>query len=544
MQEKTIKTFLNKKEDITSMINYLFYWNLLKNLTFKIDESLLELNGKWKWLFNISHSKNSISYYKKVKKILDIITWNKNNDDLELPIFFLDKILYKETEFENYNIIDIFPRVVKYYNDKTYVIWSNSSKNWKALPEDLVLPSFLNNFDTYFKQFKKKYSYYLLEDNSIIDSSENNRYNDKEDKDNNKTKKTDKDVKSKYLTISDLFILMEEKKQKIIYLGKVKIWYVYRLKGKIYNNKKQCEEENNGECSKNYYMELYRLYSELCNETKLDSALIFKKESLENKDNSSDNFIALEGNWNFVINNKIRIRKKSNSLSKEKSIKYFFSWASLKEEDKISLWLIKLLNNEWNIYIADKWKSWGWELADIIWIWEENDKLIIHLLHIKKDPFMTETPHKDGYWYYTTAIWQMLQKIEPILKSTDDIQDLINKFFGKKSKIKDFINDIKEDLIEKDLIKNILELNIEKEFIEKIKSSKKIELRVWLVICESQLWDDWNINNTTFCMINNLLINSFKYNIKPLIQGKEIDIVFCPIILDKKEKSKIKPKST
>lgn len=87
MQEKTIKTLILGKQG-KHLIHAMFYWNLLKNLTFKIENASIDLNWKWKWWFHITTTKNNDIYFNKIDKIVSKINNWEEGRKSELPIFF------------------------------------------------------------------------------------------------------------------------------------------------------------------------------------------------------------------------------------------------------------------------------------------------------------------------------------------------------------------------------------------------------------------------------------------------------------------------
>lgn len=139
------------------------------------------------------------------------------------------------------------------------------------------------------------------------------------------------------------------------------------------------------------------------------------------------------------------------------------------------------------------------------------------MIHVKKSPFTTNW-EVETYSYYTTAIWQMLQKIEPILTGLSDI------FFKKKLNV-DKLRQEKVSLWE-----NIKEFNVQKDFLGKILKSQSIELRIWVVILKKQMRG--RINNRTFYMIEKILLSWYLHSLKPFISQREIDINFYPVIID------------
>lgn len=204
----------------------------------------------------------------------------------------------------------------------------------------------------------------------------------------------------------------------------------------------------------------------------------------------------------------------------DNKLTYFFNWASFEDEDRISIWLIYLLNGG-IIYTWDK-KAKKWELADIIWYNynREQKKSIIHLLHIKTAPFLKDG--RDGsYSYYSTAVGQMLQKVEPILNFKEEE---INKFFNTDTKIE-------EEICE--TIKQNIEKFKTSAMINNLKESDSIDLLVWVAILWSQL--ESFINNGTFYMIENILIKGFENTIKPFLK-KQVTLSFYPIVIEDKEK--------
>ncbi len=580
MQEKTIKAIINDKKQWESFINAMFYGNLLKNLTFKIESNLIDLNWKWKWWFNITTTINNEKYFEKINSILFKIN-NVNSIKNDLPVFFLEWNIWKDdnVEFSEYAFIDMFPRVFKDDNKWNIYLLDFKSKNKLKendtnLGENIKLNDFFYNFDdnkinllNFKANIKDNFQYILL------DSKEN-----EEDWELKVEKKsiTDNDLfilfskigsqeiflwKIKETCISQELVIKKKKKEESIgyfpncywLKEEIKKWlddntYDLSIKDKLQHlsfNKenlccKVCEEKN-----KNYFIEAYKLYTSVW-EFKLDNHIVINKS--EKKDNKD--FI-----YKDISNNKKELKeqnkkqkvfwfkygKKYLSFNIECQkiendwLEYFFNGANISWEDMISLWLISQLN-KWKINIWNK-KTEHWELADIVWIKKDGSKSIVHLIHMKTWPFVVNWK-KDSYSYYTTAIWQMLQKIEPILNnSVEDffskdvkINDIKNKIcnYIKPSKKKDKCKDI--DLnIELSLIEDLSSFNVKVDFLKKIEKSKAIELRVWIAILKKQL--EWDINNKVFFMVENILLKWFEHTIKPFLT-KEVEIVFYPIVID------------
>ncbi len=547
MQEKEIKTIISDKNEGKNIFNALFYANLLKNLTFKIENCYIDLNWKWKWGFNISTLKNTEKYFENISNVIQTIIKNSESFTNDVPVFFLDKNIWRNNnlELEKYNFIDIFPRVFK-NNYK----WDEYFLDFRSyLPEDsyiekkdLNLKAFLYsedlnyNFQNVKQKIKKIYYYKHLnqaetenigeDDNNWKNIQDGDLFilfsNDKWELFLWKIKETC--IKSKLIINWTDFVSKEitncyEEKAKIkkwIESGKLKDYH----SNDIHIEKTKSFQIKNMQCKcleKWYYVESYKLHSVIAEfslgEERID---ILKDEKVE-----SINFIYWQETSSKVFSFKEKERKEKIFLSQWKNtdwLDYFFNWADIKVEDMISLWIISQLNG-WKILIWDKKAKHG-ELADIIWYKQEWSKSIIHLLHIKTSPFLTNW-RQETYSYYTTAIWQMLQKIEPILSWN------IKDFFPIDTDVKN----IKEKITEYNWeTSNIYNFKSKQGFLTKIKNSKSIELRIWVAILESQL--DWEINNKTFYMINNILLSWFHHTIKPFLD-KEISIIFYPIVIKK-----------
>ena len=583
MQEKTIKTFITGKKQWENFIYAMFYWNLLKNLTFKIENNLIDLNWKWKWWFHITTLKNNENYFEKIEKVLEKINSVNIDKNNKLPIFFLEWNIWKNNnkELEEYNFIDMFPRVFK--NDSKWNIFVLNFKNKEIWVDN---KSDNQKLDTNLKDFfsfkKSIISDFLKLKDNIVNSYEyellaKNDNEEKQDKEEKKLSRQNRNINN-----NDLFILFSKKNSKDLFLWKIKencneqklviklIWEekeigdftnCYAIKEEIkkyLENKdyqlsddiidiidsikelninwkqlscKKCEEKN-----KKYYIEAYKLHTEIWKITLENIKKIIINKKIDNSDKKNINFQY----WN-ISNNKVFSFKFKNKKNEKKLnfytdeninndwLEYFFNWASISWEDMISLGLIAQLN-KWKIFIWNK-KAAHWELADIVWIKNEWNKSIIHLLHIKTSPFIVNWKI-ESYSYYTTAIWQILQKIEPILEGSS------KNFFSVKVNLTDIKDEIYRFTEWLKLKEEIDIFKVKENFLTKIKNSTRIELRIWIAILKSQF--DWKINNKVFYMVNDILLKWFEHTIKPFLGKKEVDIIFYPIIInhivEKKEK--------
>lgn len=521
MQEKTIKTWISEKTQGENLIKSLFYGNLLKNITVKICEKLVDLNGRGKGWFLIPTVKNDETYFEKIEDILEEITNQSVNDVSPLK------------ERTNQSIKDVFP-IFFYYNEFCF---ENNDENenvresqWEN--DDLSNLELVDSFPSVFKE-DHEWNFFVIDfcdlDNNTGNGNNNTGWNKTITEKriekyqqytykflfNNENSNAEKE--SINVQIGDLFFLLKGREG--LFLWKIKCW-------------------------KKYKMELYKLHTKI-NEFNIDNIdlinLIKGKNFWKYTVNNGDpNYLNFWGCWFHEQED-----NKEGVLNSD-GLRYIFSGASLQEEDKLSLWLIRLLNKDGKIYICDK-KAPSWELADIIWYKydeEEEKKMIIHLLHIKTAPFLTENPQTDWYWYYTTAIGQMLQKIEPILWGK------IKPFFSKnrsipvwkEGKLETNNNEKWEEWMEKDDFLEQIGENLEEDkgFLELMDSSeegwykdiKKIDLRVGFAFVKEQLSNP--INNSTFFMINDILLKWFEYNVKPFLD-KEISISFYPIVIQSSE---------
>lgn len=494
MQEKTIKTLIEWSEG-EAFLSAMFFWNLIKNLTLKIKWNLIDLNGRGLWGFNLKTSKNNYQYFTKIKDLLE--GFRKGTSKLQIPIFFIDKDNNKTvSSFSFDNVIDIFPKAFKEDSDwNTYVLDFKEKNRENSEEIQELFKSFRSTTDNTDKinkilaKMKERYRYILLDDRWESWNKE-------------KTKKEKKEKKeTKELTKSDLFILLnKEAKEEAKEEANVFLW-------KIKEKTKKGEE----------YIEMYKLHQNL------GKYKMWKYIEVNKVKNGESNNITFK----VPERDPLSLPMENQSLNFELSdthdnkLTYFFNWASLEDEDWISIWLIYLLNGG-IIYTWDK-KANKWELADIIWYNYDRElkKSIIHLLHIKTAPFLKDG--RDGsYSYYSTAIGQMLQKVEPILNFKEEE---INKFFNTDTEIEEKISEkIKQNEESKVEIKKF----DTSDMINNLKESDSIDLLVWVPILWSQLKSF--INNGTFYMIENILIKGFENTIKPFLK-KQVTLSFCPIVI-------------
>ena len=480
MQEKTIKTLIEWSEG-EAFLSAMFFWNLIKNLTLKIKWNLIDLNGRGLWGFNLKTSKNNYKYFTKIEDLLE--GFRKRTSKLQIPIFFIDKDNNKTvSSFSFDNVIDIFPKAFKEDSHWNTYVLDFKEKNRESSEEIQELfkspmPT-TNKINQILAKMKKRYHYILLDDRWESWNKE-------------KTKE-----ETKELTKSDLFILLNEeaKEEANVFLWKIK------------------EKTKKREA----YIEMYKLHQNL---GKYKMWKYIEVNKVKNGESNNITFKVPERNplslpmENQSVNFKL-------SDTHDNKLTYFFNWASFEDEDRISIWLIYLLNGG-IIYTWDK-KAKKWELADIIWYNynREQKKSIIHLLHIKTAPFLKDG--RDGsYSYYSTAVGQMLQKVEPILNFKEEE---INKFFNTDTKIE-------EEICE--TIKQNIEKFKTSAMINNLKESDSIDLLVWVAILWSQL--ESFINNGTFYMIENILIKGFENTIKPFLK-KQVTLSFYPIVIEDKEK--------
>ena len=490
MQEKTIKTLIEWSEG-EAFLSAMFFWNLIKNLTLKIKWNLIDLNGRGLWGFNLKTSKNNYQYFTKIKNLLKV--FRKGTSKLQIPIFFIDEDNNKTvSSFSFDNVIDIFPKAFKEDSHWNTYVLDFKEKNWENSEEiqelfKILIPT-TEKINKILEKMQERYRYILLDDRWESWNKEEAKEEAKEE-----TKE-----ETKELTKSDLFILLN--KEANVFLWKIK-------------EKTKKREE---------YIEMYKLHQTL-GEYKMWKYIEVNK--VRNEESNNITFKVSEMNT-------LSLLMESQSLNFELSdthdnkLTYFFNWASFEDEDRISSWLIYLLNGG-IIYTWDK-KAKKWELADIIWYhyYREQKKSIIHLLHIKTAPFLKDG--RDGsYSYYSTAIGQMLQKVEPILNFKEEE---IEKFFNTDTKIDEEIwKKLKQNEESKIEIKKFNT----SDMINNLKESDSIDLLVWVAILWSQLKSF--INNGTFYMIENILIKGFENTIKPFLK-KQVTLSFYPIVIEDKEK--------
>ena len=498
MQEKTIKTLIEWSEG-EAFLSAMFFWNLIKNLTLKIKWNLIDLNGRGLWGFNLKTSKNNYEYFTKIEKLLE--GFRKGTSKLQIPIFFIDKDNNKTVSLFSFdNVIDIFPKAFKedsHWNTYVLDFKEKNRENSEEIQE--LFKSSMPTTDTdkinrILAKMKKRYHYILLDDRW-------ESWNKEETDDRWESWNKEETKKTKELTKSDLFILLNEeaKEEANVFLWKIK-------------EKTKKREE---------YIEMYKLHQNL---GKYEMWKYIKVNKVRNEESNNITFKVSETNiFSLLMESQSLNFELSDTYDNE--LTYFFNWASLEDEDWISIWLIYLLNGG-TIYTWDK-KANKWELADIIWYNYDRElkKSIIHLLHIKTAPFLRDG--RDGsYSYYSTAIGQMLQKVEPILNFKEEE---IKKFFNTDTKIKEEIfKKIKQNEESKIEIENF----VTSQMINNLKESDSIDLLVWVAILWSQLKSF--INNGTFYMIENILIKGFENTIKPFLK-KQVTLSFYPIVIQSSE---------
>lgn len=183
VQEKDIKTIIKSKEEWTSFFYSMFYANILKNLTFRIAWSYIDLNARWKWGFHIATTKNSEEYFKKIQTFIETINQEKWWDKTNFPVFFSEWSIWKNNQEDlyEYEFIDIFPVAFKKDSKgNTYILSFNNIEQESDSSTDSKSFSlkFLFNedwfegyegtvYDMKKKIIRKKYAYSLLEEKSV-----------------------------------------------------------------------------------------------------------------------------------------------------------------------------------------------------------------------------------------------------------------------------------------------------------------------------------------------------------------------------------------
>ncbi|PZM86579.1 hypothetical protein DLH72_00725 [Candidatus Gracilibacteria bacterium] len=553
VQEKNIKTIIKSKEEGTSFFNSMFYANILKNLTFRIAGSYIDLNARGKGGFHITTTQNSEEYFEKNQNFIEAINQAKGGDKTNFPVFFSEGYIGKDDQEDlcKYEFIDIFPVAFKKDSKgNTYILnFKNTEQESDSgtYGESITLKSLFYKggkkhiiYDTKKKMICKKYVYSLLEE---------------------KNSKVDQDygvLVERPVQDTDLYILFLGK-NKELFIGKIKSTplegaIVTRKEGKknkqeqiyIFSNmttffsekqkikKYQKEkrdyrlESHKVTLDKNlkihfkitkqgFYIDAYKLYFQFGKYVLDESRSILLRKKKEH--NVSEFYLGNGQEFGLASSITLEGGHDLNFLTSGPNadgLTYFFNGASIKsEEDRISLGVIGQLNGG-VIYVGNR-KSHHGELADIIGYKKDGNKSIIHLIHLKKSPFTTNG-RTETYSYYTTAIGQMLQKIEPILS------DSSKTFFTQTLSV----DKIKEESMP--LWGNIKEFNVQNDFLRKISNSQSIELRIGIVILKEQMNGD--INNRTFYMIEKILLSGYLHSLKPFISQREIDINFYPVIID------------
>jgi hypothetical protein len=135
-------------------------------------------------------------------------------------------------------------------------------------------------------------------------------------------------------------------------------------------------------------------------------------------------------------------------------MKYYFCGksnkkANPKNEDKVSTYIVQLLNSKFNSKISEneiEIDSGNKELADIVGYNIKNNILYLHLIHTKLAPFLNKAGQQDSaYSAYEAVEAQVINRLTMLIEEDiDNLIEKINSFFKDEKLIN--LGDNKESI--------------------------------------------------------------------------------------------------